>query len=104
MQNAAWDTARGTNALALMPFDHAQMYAMMYGQQSVVDEQAATLYIRDVYRSGAPLAGGRHLSDLQPAELDAMIAASQQTLIDLEMLFDLCHSLDNIYKHVDGKL
>ncbi len=103
MQNAAWDTARDTSALALMPYDHAQAYAIIYGQQSIVDEQA-TLFIHDIYRSGAPLEGGRKIADLQPAEIDTMIAASQQTLIDLDLLNDLCRSLDTIYKNVDGKI
>jgi len=103
MQTAAWDTAHGTGALALMPYDHAQSYAVMYGQQAIVEEQAA-IYIRDIYHSQAPLQGGRHLADLETADLDAMIAASEQTLVDLKLLDDLCHSLDNIYRHRDGKV
>jgi len=103
MQTAAWDTARNTGAIALMPYDHAQGYSMLYSQQTIVDEQAA-VYIHDIYRSNAPLAGGRKLTDLSPVELDAMIAATRQTLADLELLRDLCRSLDNLYNHADTQL
>ena len=99
MQTAAWDTARDTGAIALMSYDHAQGYAVIYGQQSIVDEQAK-LYIRDIYRSGGALQG-RQVSDLQPADIDTMIAGTQQALVDLKLLEDLCHSLDRIYQNAD---
>src|ERR1700722_8459753 len=34
MESAAWDTARDTGALALMPYDRVQSYASIYGQQA----------------------------------------------------------------------
>ena len=43
------------------------------------------------------------LADLQPAEIDTMISNSQQALIELDYLRDLCHSLDLIYDHANGK-
>jgi len=103
LQEAAWTTARDTGALALMPYEDAQAYSMIYRQQTMVDEEA-TAYIHEIYRSAAPMQGGRKLADLQPADIDAMIAASQQAIVDLKYLRDLCHSLDVIYSHAQGKL
>jgi predicted secreted protein len=40
----------------------------------------------------------RKLADLQPADLDKMIANSQEALVDLNYLRELCTSLDRIYK------
>ena len=96
MQSSAWDTARDTGALALMPYEDAQGFAVVYGQQGVVNRQSE-VYIADIYRIGSSLQGGRKLTDLKPAELDTMIANTQQTLSDIEHLSDLCKSLDAIY-------
>src|SRR5579884_876004 len=62
LTSAAWDTARNTGAVALMDYAKAQKYSETYGQQSLVNAQAAA-YMRDMYRSAAPLEGGRRLSD-----------------------------------------
>jgi len=96
MQLAAWETARNTGAIALMPYDDAQSYSIIYRQQSLMDDQAL-LYIRDIYHSSSALEG-RKLSDLQPAELDAMIASSQQAIADLRLLQDLIRGLDHLYQ------
>jgi hypothetical protein len=100
MQSSAWDTARDTGALALMPYEDAQGFAVVYGQQDIVNRESG-VYVADIYRISSPLQGGRKLSDLQPAELDTMIANTQQTLSDIEHLGDLCHSLDTIYANAD---
>jgi hypothetical protein len=96
VQQSAWETARDTGALALMPYEDAQGFAIVYGQQDVVNRQAA-VYITDIYRGSAPLQGDRKLADLQPAEIDMLISNTQQTLADISHLTDLCHSLDVIY-------
>jgi len=96
MQSSAWNTARDTGALALMPYEDAQSFAVVYSQQETVNKESE-VYIADIYRIRSPLQGGRKLSDLQPAELDTMIANTQQTLSDIAHLSDLCKSLDTIY-------
>jgi hypothetical protein len=103
MQNSAWTTARNTGALALMPYDAAQGFSIVYGQQDAVDRQAE-VYVADIYRAGSTLEGGHKLSDMQPSQLDAMIANTQQTLADIKHLTDLCHSLDVIYKNATSEL
>ena len=95
-QSAAWETARNNGALALMSYDDAESYAVIYGQQQVVNEQAA-LYIRDIYNISTPLHGNLKVADLQPAALDVMIASSDKALADLRLLRDYCTSLDRIY-------
>ncbi|MGA7158566.1 MAG: hypothetical protein WBY53_17100 [Acidobacteriaceae bacterium] len=95
-QAAAWETARDSGALALMSYEEAESYNVVYGQQRTVNDQAS-LYIRDIYDITAPLHGTMKLSDLSPTQLDAMIAASNQALADLHLLRDYCLSLGRIY-------
>jgi hypothetical protein len=101
-QSSAWDTARDTGAVALMPYETVQGYAIVYGQQAVVNQQAL-VYIHDLYRSGVS-AQGRKISDLRPADIDKMIANSQEALVDLDYLRSLCTSLDTIYKSAGNEL
>ncbi|HKW18680.1 MAG TPA: hypothetical protein VJO35_14330 [Terriglobales bacterium] len=101
LASAAWDAARVTGAVALMDYGRAQKYSEIYAQQSLVNLQASS-YIRDVYRSAAPLEGGRRLSDLQPAELDAMISSVQQTMADLNFLRDLSDGLSRNFERENG--
>jgi hypothetical protein len=101
LNSAAWDTARETGAVALMDYGTAQKYSETYVQQSLVNQQASS-YIRDIYRCAAPLEGGRHLSDLQPSELDTMIGSVQQTMADLNFLRDLSESLDRNFQRMNG--
>jgi hypothetical protein len=95
-QNSSWDTARDNGAVTLMSYEAAQSYAVIYGQQKAVNDQA-TLYIRDIYNINAPLHGNAKIADLSPAALDTMIANSNQALADLRLLRALCESLDRIY-------
>jgi len=103
LDEAAWDTARNTGAIALMPYASAQGYSLFYAQQRMVGDQA-TVYIRGIYRSSAPLQNGRKLADLRPDELDAIAASQQQTLVDLNYLQDLCASLDRIYSRAKQEM
>jgi hypothetical protein len=95
-QSAAWDTARDTGAIALMPYENAQGYSIVYGQQAFVNQQAL-IYIHDLHRSAISIQG-RKINELQPADIDKMIANSQEALVDLNYLRELCTSLDKIYK------
>lgn len=95
--SAAWDTARNTGAVALMNYDSAERYSSIYSQQALVGT-VSQVFLRDIYRTGAPLEGGRGLKDLKPAELDTMIANAQQTLADLQYLRDVGESLARLYQ------
>jgi len=95
--SAAWDTARNTGAIALMNYQTAETYSDIYAQQVTVTTQSGT-FIRDIYRTSAPLEGGRTLKELKPAELDTVIANAQQTLADLKLLRDFSESLARLYE------
>jgi hypothetical protein len=95
MQDSAWTTARDSGALALMPFETQQGWSVLYAQQGDVNRQAS-VFIADIYHAGAPTKG-RTFAQLSPAELDQMIAATQQAIVNLDMLRDYCKSLDVIY-------
>jgi hypothetical protein len=97
MEDSAWNTARDSGALALMPYDTTQAWSGIYGQQGAVNDQSR-VYILDMYRAAAPTKG-RTFAELSPAELDQMIAGTQQAIVDLDLLRDLCKSLDVIYQH-----
>ncbi|HKT51759.1 MAG TPA: hypothetical protein VJV96_15775 [Candidatus Angelobacter sp.] len=99
--SAAWDTARNTGAVALMNYESAEKYSDIYGQQAMVAAQSV-VYVRDIYRTASPLEGGHKLGQLKPAELDAMIANAQQTLVDLKYLRDLSVSLARLYQKAPG--
>jgi hypothetical protein len=96
MDDSAWVTARDSGALTLMPYDTEQAWSAIYGQQGAVNNQAH-IYILDLYRAAAPTQG-RPFAQLSPAELDQMIAGTQQAIVDLDLLRDLCKSLDTIYQ------
>jgi hypothetical protein len=103
MQSAAWDTIHATGAVALIPYERAHAYGLIYGQQALLNEQA-TLYIRSIYRSRAGLPDDRSPANLSPAALDAMVVNTQQTLVDLQYVRDLCLSLDHINKRAASEL
>jgi hypothetical protein len=98
LKAAAWDTARNTGAVALMDYETAQKYSDTYAQESLVNLQASA-YVRNIYRSGAPLQRDRHLAALQPAEVDAMTANLQQAIADLIYLRDLSAGLSRDFEH-----
>ncbi|NYF91306.1 hypothetical protein RBB79_16915 [Tunturiibacter empetritectus] len=102
LQSAAWDTARNTGAIALMSYETAEDYSVIYSQQSLVNDQA-WVYIRDVYKCGRPVAT-RKVEDLQPEEIDEAIVNSKQTLTDVHYLRDLMQSLNKIYQSEDKAL
>lgn len=95
--SAAWDTARNTGAVALMNYQDAETYSDIYAQQASVAAQSGA-FIRDIYRTAAPLQGGRKLGELKPGQVDAMIANAQQTIADLKYLRDLSESLARLYE------
>lgn len=97
LTSAAWDTARNTGAVALMNYDSAERYSDIFSQQAVVGSQSQA-FVRDIYRTAAPLEGGRGLKELKPAELDSMIANAQQTLVDIKYLRDLSKGLAHLYE------
>jgi len=93
LSSAAWDTARNNGTTSLMSYEHAQAAADLYSQQEAVNSQAS-IYLDDVYRMMAPLAGHKYPDQLSPTQLDRFEENTQQALADINHLMDLCTSLD----------
>ena len=103
MQSAAWDSARDTGAIALMPPDDAKGFSLVYMQQALVNAEA-TLFIRQMFRSGAPAQGHLQFTDLQPAEVDTMLSNLQEAAAELHYLRMLTSNLDRIYRNAEQGL
>jgi hypothetical protein len=92
----AWDTARAIGTTSLMTYDQAQHYADIYEQQTLVNSQAS-IYIRGVYRIGAPMELGKSTAQLTPDDIDKMQAAITASVSEVTYLLDLCSGLDLMY-------
>jgi hypothetical protein len=93
---AAWNTARDTGAIALMPYDQVQSYSDLYGQQNRVNEQA-TVYIANQNHATVPLVGVDDKAILTDAQIDELIRGCATSDMDISYLEDLMQSLDNKY-------
>jgi len=95
---AAWNTARDTGALALMPYPDVQRYSLVYIQQEIVD-QSATHYLRLHNQAFAPMIKNKDLSKLSPADLDKLTDGCSLTITQEQYLYYLALSLDRNYTH-----
>jgi hypothetical protein len=93
---AAWDTARNTGALALMPYDKVQGYSLVYAQQGSVQQQA-DLYITNQTHAGVPLVGNESGANLTPAQIDDLIKGCATSVTDIDLLETLMKGLDRNY-------
>ena len=101
-QSSAWDTARTTGALALLPYDEAQHYADIYDQQELVRE-AAKDYVAKQVHLVTPLMrhGDLHLgsvrTNLSPADRQSLADNSAESLTQIGLLQDLTTGLTSLY-------
>ena len=107
MQSSAWTTARETGALALMSYDEVQRFASIYGQQDLVNSEAAQ-YIHHYAQSLAPVErhgdiGQVPLAVLSPAEREQLANSYAATTTEVEELRDLLRSLDKLYDTTQEK-
>lgn len=100
--SAAFDTARDTQTLALMPYDEVQSYSALYGQQAMVNTQAS-LYIRHQTDAATPLLIHGSVSDLTPAQLDKLIEACAVSLNDIQYTESLMVGLERGYASLLAK-
>lgn len=103
-ETSAWQTARDTGALALMPYDEAQRYADVYFQQSSVND-AARAYIQQnartvqpLLRHGVPEHGRLNGVLLTPVERQQLSQGCLDTLSQIGLVLDLSSSLDSLYQ------
>lgn len=92
----AYQTARDTGALALMSYDYAQGFSLVYLQQALVTDQAF-VYINHFQAAGIPLTVNPDITALSPAQLDQMIHDIATTLTDIQSLEFLMHGQNNNY-------
>ena len=93
---AAWNTARDTGALALMPYEQVQGYSLLYGQQGRVNEQA-NIYIQNQNHVAVPLVGTNDASTLSPMQIDDLIRGCATSDTDISLLENFMNSLDRNY-------
>ena len=93
---AAWDTARDTGALALMPYDEVQNYSKLYAQQGMVNQQANT-YLRHQTDAHTPLMIHGSVDALSPAQLEKLIEGCAVSLNDIAYTEDLMVGLERGY-------
>jgi hypothetical protein len=94
---AAWQTAKDTGTLALMPYDQAQNLSMLYRQQDLVTDKAI-VYVTDTNSAAVPLKIHQDVSQLSPELLDEMIHGCATTISDIEYLEGLMDSLEHAYR------
>jgi hypothetical protein len=93
---AAWNTARDTGALALMPYEQVQGYSLLYGQQDRVNEQA-NIYIQNQNHIAVPLVGTNDASTLSAMQIDDLIRGCATSNADITLLETFMNSLDRNY-------
>lgn len=99
---AAFETARSSGVLALMPYNEAQQYTEIYGQQAAV-ESAARDFIKDRARLITPLLRHGNLqkgtfnADLTPADRQTLAENCATSLSQIGLVLDLSASMDRQY-------
>jgi hypothetical protein len=93
---AAWQTARDSGALALMPYDDAHGLSLVYVQQALVSDQV-TRYANHYHAAAIPLDINPDITTLSPVEIDELAHGVATTLADIQYLELLTRGLDANY-------
>lgn len=99
MSSAAWETARETGALSYMPYNEVQSFAELYGQQQLVNNEAASL-IRNQASARIPLLiepEGSAVPKLTDAELGEAMHRTAETINQIDLIHDLMNGLKSSY-------
>ena len=95
--SAAWNTARDTGAVALLPYNVVHGYSLLYGQQQAVEAQANTYMLNHTHASIA-LVGNENAVNLTPAQIDDLIKGCATSVRDIGLLEALMNGLEDNYK------
>jgi hypothetical protein len=99
---AAFETARSSGVLALMPYNEAQRYTEIYGQQAAI-ESAAKDFIKERAQLVTPLLRhgslqkGTLKADLTPAERQTLAENCAASLSQIGLVLDLSASMNRQY-------
>ncbi len=107
-ESSAWQTARDTGAVALMPYDEVQRYADAYLQQEAVSD-AAKGYIKQATKAVQPLLRHGDLEQhgtlvgvtLTQDERKQLTQSTLDNLSQIGLLLDLSRSLDSLYQRAE---
>jgi len=97
MHDSAWQTARETAALDLLPTGQVEAYSITYGQQSVVDEAGVALS-HSITAAAVPLTVQPDPNALTPAQIDELIRNCAVSLNQIDFFSGVAASLDRIYQ------
>ena len=78
-----------------MPYAAAQIYADLYGQQQLVNEQAILLF-RNQTKASVPMM--IEADSATPAQIDEALHRCAETIVDLAVLNDFLKGLDQSYE------
>jgi hypothetical protein len=92
----AWNTARDTGALALMPYDVVNGYSGLYSQQQSVQSQADTYVLNQTHASIA-IVGNEAATNLNPDQIDDLIKGCATSVKDIELLESFMKGLEENY-------
>ena len=104
---SAWDTAKETGAISLMPYGEVQALSERYSQQQLLESEA-TSHIHNYVLALAPLSHHGNLEDatvasLSPGERAALIDGFSRNLTEIALLRDLLHGLRNNYARGEAR-
>jgi hypothetical protein len=98
-QAAAFQASRDNGALALMSYDDAHGFSLVYNQQEDVNTEA-TIYIEHHHAAAIPLGINPDIAALSPSQLDEVTHGIATTLADIQYLEQLMDGLDENYRNV----
>jgi hypothetical protein len=93
LDDAAWHTARDTEALSYMPYAEAQRYSGLYGAIDFVNSRARAL-MDTQFNAAAPAEMGYDVSNLPPQEINAMLRGNAEAKIGLITVMQMLTQLD----------
>lgn len=93
LDDAAWQTARNTDALSYMPYDEAQRYSGLYSTIAYVNGRAQAV-ADSQFGAMTPAEMGYDVRQLPPAELTAMLRGNAQAKIGIITLLQMLGEVD----------
>jgi hypothetical protein len=94
LDDAAWQTARNTDALSYMPYDDAQRYSGLYSIITYVNNLALGELADDQLNAEAPALMGYDVFRLPPEQLTDMLRSNAKAKIRVTLLIQVLQQVD----------